>query len=351
MAADLKALEAKVEEYESMKGLLSWKYLMDSPHNFPLKAFTGFDSKAKLSAFYNLLNHDGVCDRLHLYRAPDTSLDMSAAARARRDNYNRGSAPRSMKPHDALAMTLFVLRTGNTFKVTAPLFGVSRTTVSRYFITWVRTLEMFLEAEFPYPDVDQLDRVTTDSVREAMDIAVNGLHFEAFIDCHEQPCEDPSSFLVHKKVYSSYKGCPTLKFFGAIAGNGAFTFASSAYRGRLSDPVITRLCGFLEVVHEHGAVGADKGFDMIADFSSKRSHLIIPPKAYSGQSVYTEDEMTDTATIARSRIHVERAFKRAQEYQILHSKIPITMFDMWGSIFKVCCFLTNFEVPLIRDKI
>lgn len=72
MAVDLKALEAKVDEYESMQGLLSWKYLMDSPDNFPLKAYTGFASKAKLSAFYNLLNHDGVCDRLHLYRAPDT---------------------------------------------------------------------------------------------------------------------------------------------------------------------------------------------------------------------------------------------------------------------------------------
>ena len=183
-----------------------------------------------------------------------------------------------------------------------------------------------------------------------MELHVEGLHFEAFIDCHEQPCEDPSSFLTHKKVYSQYKGCPTLKFLGAVAGNGAFTFASTAYRGRLSDPVITRLCGFLEIIHENGMVGADKGFDMIADFSAKRSLLTIPPKAFSGQSVYTADEMVDTAKIARARIHVERAFKRVQEYTILHNKIPITMFDIWGSIFRVCCYLTNFEAPLIVDK-
>ena len=182
-----------------------------------------------------------------------------------------------------------------------------------------------------------------------MEMGMEGFHFEAFIDCHEQPCEDPSSFLSHKKVYSTYKGVPTLKFFGAVAGNGAFTFASTAYRGRLSDPVITRLCGFLEIIHAGGIVGADKGFDMIADFSAKRSLLVIPPKAFNGQSVYTADECVDTTRIARARIHVERAFKRVQEYAILHNKIPVTMFDIWGSIFRVCCFLTNLEPPLIAD--
>lgn len=349
MSKNTIALEARIAELQRFQGVLSWEYFMRTQENFPLKAFTGKDSTEQLSAFYDLLNHDGVCDRLQLYRDPDHSLNVSEKERARRADETRGTE-RALTSRDGLAMTLFVLRTGNTFTVTAPLFGVSRTTVSRHFITWLRVLELVLDAEFPYPTVDQLNRVTTDSVREAMSMQVEGLHFEAFVDCHEQPCEDPSSFLAHKKVFSSYKGFPTLKFFGAVAGNGAFTFTSTAYRGRLSDPVITRLCGFLEIIHEHGIVGADKGFDMIADFSSKRSLLVVPPKAFNGQAVYTADEMVDTSAIARARIHVERAFKRAQEYQILHNKIPVTMYDIWGSIFRVCCFLTNFEAPLIQDK-
>ena len=237
-----------------------------------------------------------------------------------------------------------------TFVETAALFGVSEQTVSRHFITWLIVLEIFLSAEFPYPTVDQLKSVTPTRVTEALGIVLDGVHFEAFVDCHEQECQTPTSKLTHKKVWSEYKKRTTLKFFGAIAGNGAFTFASTAYRGRLTDPVITRLCGFLELIHEHGATGADKGFDMVADFSAKNHLLMIPPKAFQGQAVFTFDEMVDTADIARERIHVERAFKRAQEYKILHNKIPVTMFDLWGSIFRVCCFLTNFEAPLIQEK-
>ena len=344
-------LEARIAQLEisSQGKTLSWDTLKSAPFVDSLKAFTGFASSEIMESFYDLLNCDGACDRLDLYRDPEHSLSVTEAERLRRAVETRG-ARRALTPRDGLALTLFMLRSGETFTVAGPLFGVDRITASRHFVTWVMTLEVFLTAEFPYPTVEQLDRVTPGSVREAMNMAMAGTHFEAFIDCHEQPCEDPSSKLGHKKVFSTYKGCPTFKFFGAVAGNGAFTFASTAFRGRLTDPVVTRLCGYLDVIHPGGLTGADKGFDMIADFSAKKAILVIPPKAFNGQKIYTQDEMMDTAKIARVRIHVERAFKRAQEYKILHNKIPVTMFDIWGSIFRVCCLLTNFEPPLISDK-
>ena len=344
-------LEARIAQLEisSQGKTLSWDTLKSAPFVDSLKAFTGFASSEIMESFYDLLNCDGACDRLDLYRDPEHSLSVTEEERLRRAAETRG-ARRALTPRDGLALTLFMLRSGETFTVAGPLFGVDRVTASRHFVTWVMTLEVFLTAEFPYPTVEQLDRVTPGSVREAMNMAMAGTHFEAFIDCHEQPCEDPSSKLGHKKVFSTYKGCPTFKFFGAVAGNGAFTFASTAFRGRLTDPVVTRLCGYLDVIHPGGLTGADKGFDMIADFSAKKAILVIPPKAFNGQKIYTQDEMMDTAKIARVRIHVERAFKRAQEYKILHNKIPVTMFDIWGSIFRVCCLLTNFEPPLISDK-
>ena len=345
---DCAALQAQLNELGMKQGTLSWDMLMATDDSFPLKSFTGFSTKEKLSAFYNLLNHDNMCDRVMLYR-DSSSLDVSSAERDRRVGESRGR-DRRLSPRDGVALTLVMLRTGMTFKVTAALFGVSGQTASRHFTTWLVLLEFFLSSEFPYPTVEQLKRVTPSSVQEALGINMDGIHFEAFIDCHEQECETPTSKLAHKKVWSEYKHRTTFKFFGAIGGNGAFTFASTAYRGRLTDPVVTRLCGYMDLIHEHGATGADKGFDMIADFSSKKALLVIPPKAFAGQAFFTSDEMVDTANIARSRIHVERAFKRAQEYKILHNKIPVTMFDIWGSIFRVCCFLTNFEAPLIQDK-
>ena len=95
---------------------------------------------------------------------------------------------------------------------------------------------------------------------------------------------------------------------------------------------------------------ADKGFDMKGDFSSRRHILVVPPKARKNQVVFSSDEMDDTAAIARERIHVERAFKRVQEFQCLHSVVPITMLDLWSSVFRVCCFMSNYEMELIQDK-
>ena len=89
---------------------------------------------------------------------------------------------------------------------------------------------------------------------------------------------------------------------------------------------------------------------MHTDFTLKQHHLIMPPKAKRGQVEFSADQMADTAAIARLRIHVERAFERAQEFRILHRTIPISMIDQWSSVFKVCCLLTNFQPPLVAPK-
>ena len=76
----------------------------------------------------------------------------------------------------------------------------------------------------------------------------------------------------------------------------------------------------------------------------------MPPKAQAGQHAFSDVQMLDTQRIARMRIHVERAFERAQEFRILHNTIPVDQFDMWGMVFRVCCLLTNYQSPLIRDR-
>ena len=46
----------------------------------------------------------------------------------------------------------------------------------------------------------------------------------------------------------------------------------------------------------------------------------------------------------RLRIHRHHLFR------ILHNTIPVDQFDMWGMVFRVCCLLTNYQSPLIRDR-
>ena len=265
-----------------------------------------------------------------------------------------------------MVFTLFLLRTGMSQRVGSRLFGISPSMGSRYFTTWVVFLSRFLAAEMAYPEKDELRRTTGADLAEAFDL--DDLHFEVFIDCHEQvrcslslsfsgmrpalpqECQIPGDKFVHRAFWSEYKQRTTLKFLGGISGCGAFTFTSDGYPGRITDPQITELSRLLEKIHAGGVVSADKGFMMHAQFARRGCFLAVPPKAQAGQHAFSDVQMLDTQRIARMRIHVERAFERAQEFRILHNTIPVDQFDMWGMVFRVCCLLTNYQSPLIRDR-
>ena len=312
-----------------------------------LKSYTGFVSPGSLGKFYNVLNWNGACERVQIYRGP---ADLAEGAGRRRARPRQ--AGRALMPKDALVLTLFMLRTGCTERTAAGLFGVSTDTVSRYFVSWLVFMATFFEAFFPYPTAEQLNETTNERLREAIlagDVA-SKMHFEAFIDCHEQEMERPRDKTVARAVWSDYKQRTTAKFLGAISGCGAFTFLSTAFPGRITDPSITKLSGFLDKIHKNGMTSADKGFMMHYEFAENLHYLAVPAKARRGQKIFDTDQNFHTATIARKRIHVERAFRRAQEFEILHRRIPITQADIWGMVFSVPCYLTNFQPPLMDER-
>ena len=89
---------------------------------------------------------------------------------------------------------------------------------------------------------------------------------------------------------------------------------------------------------------------MHADFNALQHTLITPTHAWTGIPTYNRDESLWTNAIGKTRIHVERMFRRAQEWKILHSLIKISQMDLAGTVFIVCMYLTNFESPLIREQ-
>ena len=241
----------------------------------------------------------------------------------RRSRRKKGLKRRKTSGRDGLALTLFLLRTGNRSNVAAHLFGVSKTTASRYFTTWVCFLDRHLGDVFPYPTTDELKGATGEQLQEAFGIDPDGRwHFESIIDCHEHEMEAARDKTVARTVWSEYKQRYTLNFLGAIGPNGAFTFVTTAYPGRITDPELTRLCGFLDTIHEFSITSAEKGFMMHKDFSDALHTLSVPPKAANKQEAFSGQQMFDTARIARKRIHVERAFRRAQEFNICTGAFP-----------------------------
>ena len=63
---------------------------------------------------------------------------------------------------------------------------------------------------------------------------------------------------------------------------------------------------------------ADKGFDIQNDLKKLGLQLNIPP-FLKDKVGFEEDDVIKTQTIARHRIHVERAICKVRRFQIFHS--------------------------------
>ena len=105
------------------------------------------------------------------------------------------------------------------------------------------------------------------------------------------------------------------------------------------------------LIHTRHSLAADSDPQgSIRERDANDHKLRVPSHAQVGVATFSRDESKCTNKVGKTRIHIERMFKRAQEWKILHTIIKISAMDLAGTIFQVCCFMTNFEPPLIRSE-
>ena len=68
----------------------------------------------------------------------------------------------------------------------------------------------------------------------------------------------------------------------------------------------------------------DKGFTIATELLKVGADLVIPPFLTAARSQFTEQEVTDTHSIARVRVHVERAIRRMKCYHVFDRVVPLT---------------------------
>lgn len=218
-------------------------------------------------------------------------------------------------------------------------FHVSVTTLSRIFNTWILLLEKELEPLSPFPTRDITAQTLPASFQKFTNI-------RCIIDCTELYIERASSLTAQSLTFSNYKHHTTVKFLVAIVPTGAICYVSAGWGGRVSDRYITEKCDFLNHILPGDVVMADKGFTIGDLLAKKGAYLQIPPfLANKGQ--FAPEDIDVTRQIARVRIHVERAIGRAKQFHILDPIIPLSLNTTISSVFRVCCFLSNFSPPLV----
>ena len=136
------------------------------------------------------------------------------------------------------------------------------------------------------------------------------------IDATEFRLERPSSLLSQSCTFSAYKNTNSVKVLIGVTPSGAISFVSPCYEGSISDRRLVEVSGLLQKLEPGDEVMADKGFQIQDILAPLGVRLNIPPFLDSNSQM-SADNVVLTSTIARLRIHVERAIGRIKEYHIL----------------------------------
>ena len=253
-----------------------------------------------------------------------------------------------LSPSDAIVMWLFMLRTGTRMKRTAKLFGVSRQTARRAFITMTQLHKLIFKEEFfklEEPALRAIVPTMMKTFKEYEGVDTTVVHI---IDGFECKMQKPSDDEAAAACWSSYKHNYTAKFLLDILSNGAFYFISDAYPGSISDPDLSRVCGFLELMIDGLDVMADKGFLLQAELQALGCLCWIPPIRRKGQAQCTAEESEETHRIANRRIYIEHGVRNIKEFGYFgDSTLSIQHKHLHGDVAYCIAMLCNYSRPLV----
>ncbi|XP_065067591.1 uncharacterized protein LOC135693131 [Rhopilema esculentum] len=254
-----------------------------------IKFYTGFPTYSHLKIFFELARR-GAEFMKYCYASGE-----------------RGSRPasRQLQQIDELFLFLVRLKLGLFEQDLADRFQMNISSISRKLTTWANYLYFLLGSKPIWPTRECIQKYMPHGFRRMYPAT------RVIIDCTEIFVQTPSSLLLQS--HSSYKSNTTMKGLIGITPHGAISFVSSLYTGSISDKEITRCSGILELLEPGDAVMADKGFDVEDLLKEKGVVLNIPPFLQK-QTQFKPVDVQETKTIAKLRIHVERAIRRIKEY-------------------------------------
>ena len=252
--------------------------------------------------------------------------------------------------YQELVMVLMKLRFDMPYRDLAYRFGVSISTVSRIFSSWLTTMDIRLSPLIYWPEREELGQSMPQCFQHSF-----GKKTTVIIDCFEVFIEKPTNLLARAQTFSSYKHHNTVKVLIGITPQGSIFFVSKAWGGRTSDKFLTENCGLMNKLLPGDLVMADRGFTIHDIVALKRAELAIPAFT-KGKSQLSPVDVESTRGIANVRIHVERVIgllrnkytilqgTLSTDYLITSEQHQVPMIDR---ILRVCSGLVNLCPPII----
>ena len=207
--------ELKAEIQKLSKKQLNLRNIREQEDVF--KSFTGLHP-VKFDILLQFLNPGENASNLKYYEA-----SKKVSAEPDKCKFTEGSKP-GMSPKldviEQLFMFLAWLRCGFGQKHLAWLFGVGKSTVSRYLITWSNYMYFCLGSISIWPSKDQVISSMPACFKDTYPST------RCIIDCTEIFVQVPASLITQSALYSHYKHHVTYKALIGISPSGAVTFVS-----------------------------------------------------------------------------------------------------------------------------
>ena len=244
-----------------------------------------------------------------------------------------------MSVKEQLVFTLVRLRHCPTLNLLCDWFGISCSTGSTIFITWILFLEKELKFLIKFASLS--DMAGIDRPKCYADVR----NLRAIIDCTEFHIETPSRPSSQRNTYSQYKSGNTFKLLVSQSPICHINFVSNVFSGSTSDKELVQKSGFLDLLEEGDVVMADKGFN-IQDLLAVRGVRLSAPPVMRKNNV-SASASTLTRRIANKRIHIERMIRKRKSFKILGRCIPLTFKGYISSIVKVVASLVNLQPSIL----
>jgi len=255
-------------------------------------------------------------------------------------NYHSGWRVVALSIEDQVLIALMKLTQNYTNLHIGQLFGLSTRAVSNIIITFIHLLHKLLYQNCMSTVPSRVKNST--SLPESFSPFPN---CRMIIDCTDIKIAAPHLMSEQKETYSSYRGMNSFKVLVGVAPNAVITFISKLFPGSVSDKVIVKESGLLDILEPGDMILADKGF-LIQDIVPDGVTVNIPPFLNEGK--LSDSEIKLTKSIAKCRIHVERANARLKDFKILHF-IPPYLRCYSDIVVQLCAALVNLQNPLIKE--
>lgn len=237
-----------------------------------------------------------------------------------------------------LLLTLVWLRLYLTTEALGYLFGVDKSTVSRYTRRMLAVLREVGEATLGWPEPPKRGKSITQAREEHPDLF-------AFVDATEQPVRRSKDYETQKKHYSGKKKRHTRKVQVVVNEDGVVRDVSQSVPGSVHDRRLFTESGVARKIPKGIVVGGDTGYQGIQDELSEHS-VIVPFKKPKKRPLNEEQKLLNQE-FSRGRIVVENTIGAFKNFKVL-AEVFRHAVDLWDDVFRAVLAIVN---PRIQKRV